>query len=197
MRQLCRHPDQVVVERDPMLDYSSHAKPTKEVEQFTFTDVKALTSEIPLWCINAVPAVRQEMVRFLEKYGLRRAELIKQMLDLEGDFPENLWDVIELEYDYITGYQRGAERILNLLADLFQNHPDGLYWVLASARVAPEQARVLADIYEGLKATGFDPNVVTTITDLLRVWRERHEARAQEPPSGANAAKEEKGTPGP
>jgi hypothetical protein len=186
------------LEADPMLEYARLAKPSEDVRNFTYSAWSDLVSAIPLWCARTIPAVRETIAKALERWEVRKAAQAKQILEEEPDPKQQRKRLFALEDEdeYIVGYQAGAKRILETLSTLLHTHIDGLYWILAAVGMPPEEARALADMYEDLKAVNFNPDVVTTITDLLRLWRQRHEAKTQEISSGTDAAKETKRRPG-
>lgn len=164
---------------DPMQEYLRFAKS----DDFGFRDLVYSQPEefvsawetfrLPISWLDLIPPLRKEIIE--ARWNWRTAQGDVLFLDL----PQEAKDIAE-QAGYFAGYEEALEKGINILRDLYQNHKDGLYWVLAAILMPPKKARVLADIYRRLEAVGFDEYAVKAVMELLHAWQSRYRSQEEE-----------------
>jgi len=158
---------------DPMLPYLLHSKNVEEMD-YVFRNAeeyKALWLPLALGeeKLGLIPPLRREIAV---------VDLHLPSSRTEGGVP------FERDKGYKEGFTDGVDRAVAVLREIFHEHPDGSYWLLAAVSVPPEKARVLADVLDELRSLGCDPKAAGAVLAVLRAWPRGADAGSGRPGCG-------------
>ncbi|MDK2817237.1 MAG: Helix-turn-helix domain [Moorella sp. (in: firmicutes)] len=172
-RNLLQNDDKKIFYEQPLLPFNDSYKPPEDPMLPYLRQARDIEG------MHFVFHTPYEYVTFWASRGIGDARLthippVRGELIAAGSYVPPYYSK-EAAQGYEAGFINGVDRVVTLLREIFHNHKDGRYWLLAAMSVPPDEARLLADVCDRLRALKCDPDAAEVILAVLCAWARRAE----------------------